>query len=205
MYLLEMLASPSCAVPLGYQVTITIYPNRVILCNSSDWHCSFKHFNETKRCLFLLNILGWDEDDGNSGSLDSFKKLLGIIIIHCLVWTFSVAIRLRHPPIPSTIPFPWLVALKFQDSWIPYLSDSILIASMTNLIFELAGRSSVSMGIFCSISSRNTTTAVFVCCIQSLTTTLETTLPFTHVTVVNKVTWFWFQWADWISSCAVHV
>ena len=65
-----------CAVPLGYQVTITIYPNPVILYNSSDWHCIFKHFNETKRCLFLLNVLGWDEDDGNSGSLDSLKKLI---------------------------------------------------------------------------------------------------------------------------------
>ena len=46
------------------------------------------------------------------------------------------------------------------------------------------------------------------CCfgvLHATTMTLEITLPFSHATVVNNITWFWFHCTECTSSCDTHV
>lgn len=126
----------------------------------------------------------------------ALKNSTALLIDTCLDFTFSVAILFKHPQIPSTGPFPWLVALKFQQSRTPCFCERIFILATTNRFLNWLEGPSVQI--------RTSSAAAFVWSMKSLTMTLEFTVCLNHITVGNRVTWFWFQWAVWTSSWAPH-
>ena len=123
--------------------------------------------------------------------------------------TFCVAILFTTPPIPSTGPFPCDVAKKFQHILSLCFSCNHGIEAAVNLFLNwLLGPSDQICNVF-TLSSMtllsNLSTKMITESLEwvrsSEIITAEVHESYCHVTDVNIVTYFLFQWADWTSSC----